>query len=495
MPPQVDQAQAAGQAANGGAGAGEAGFPHGLDSGLAKAAPVADDLNQKTYRSYRRRLTLFSKQCSRRGNNVAVEGAFLVLSLLRVTAWEAAEQLNLDELEASPDPFSPIFQLLDRLYQYEDDVELPGRCEEFFQEFSRQKGEELQAYIIRHATLRMKMKEVGIDVPDLLAGWHLLSRAGVPKWTHLQVKSLCNGVLTYEKVSQALMKMGGGDHKPSMRDLYKKTSSNQESGYYVEYDNEPHIFFEEQHEDDWYQNEDLYYEDAYYNAEIYESEIQDDDVPAELVQAAEEMDDAYLNYVDSRRKMKEIALSRGFFPVVAIPPDWNPGSSSKGKSSPKGKGSQKEKERARDRKRAASGSMPSTDALLPESEGLRPRTKQRPPQMQQDPPERDRTLHMDLASSDTAFKTVPTSRSRTSPWLSMKAKSTPCRSTSTRTTTMLCSLKFRLGVPFLILELPDQWSEMKYGKDGSVCWPRLARAKKLRWKRKSEISGSEMERR
>ena len=50
--------QQAQQAAN---GAEEAvgGFQRGLDSGLAKSAPSAVGLSQKTYRSYRRRLELF----------------------------------------------------------------------------------------------------------------------------------------------------------------------------------------------------------------------------------------------------------------------------------------------------------------------------------------------------------------------------------------------------------------------------------------------------
>ena len=44
----------------------------GLDSGLAKACPSTDNLNQKSYRSFRRRLELFQRQCSRRGREVAV---------------------------------------------------------------------------------------------------------------------------------------------------------------------------------------------------------------------------------------------------------------------------------------------------------------------------------------------------------------------------------------------------------------------------------------
>ena len=205
-------------------GGGQASFQRGLDSGLAKAAPSADKLDSKSYRSYRRRLLLFSKQCSRRGSNVAVEGASLTLSLLQDSAWEAAEQLNIDDIEADSDAFRPILMLSDRLYQYEEHVELPSRCEEF-QEFSRMKGEEMQAYFIRHATFRKKMLEVKVEVPDLLAGWHLLARAGVPKWTHLQVKSLYGGVLSYQKVAQALLKMFGGDHKPNTSPMRKISSA------------------------------------------------------------------------------------------------------------------------------------------------------------------------------------------------------------------------------------------------------------------------------
>ena len=314
----------------------------GLDSGLAKAAPSAEKLDSKSYRSYRRRLLLFAKQCSRRGNNVAVEGAYLTLSLLQDSAWEAAEQLNIDDIENEADPFAPILRLLDRLYQFEEDVELPSRCEEFFQDFSPLKGEEMQAYLIRHATLRKKMLEVKVEVPDLLAGWHLLSRAGAPKWTHLQVKTLCGGVLSYTKVAQALLKMFGGDHKPNAKDLFRSTGGH-ESSYVVD-DYDDAYYYEElddYHDDGWW-------EDEAYAAEHFgdDEPPADDDVPEDVELAVEEMEDAYINYVDSRRKMKEIALARGFCPIVAVPPSDFGGSDygkSYGKGKSKGKGRAKGK--------------------------------------------------------------------------------------------------------------------------------------------------------
>ena len=150
----------------------------GLDSGLAKTAPVGENLSQKSYRSYRRRLVLFSKQCHRRGRDTAVEGAFLAVRLLGDAAWEATEHLDLDALEASEKPFDVITKLLDGLYQYEELVEVPSRCEEFFQEFSRTKGEDMQSYLVRHMTMMKRMKEIKVEIPKLLAGWHLLTCRG-----------------------------------------------------------------------------------------------------------------------------------------------------------------------------------------------------------------------------------------------------------------------------------------------------------------------------
>ena len=339
------------------------GFVRGLDSGLAKSAPTAEGLNAKTYRAYRRRLLLFSKQCGRRGVSVAVEGAFLAISLLQDTAWDATEQLNLDEIERSSEPFQPIFKLLDRLYQHEEDVELPARCEEFFQEFSRLKNEEMQAYILRHATLQKKLKEVGITLPDLLSGWHLLSRAGVPRWTHLQVKALCGGTLEYNKVAQALLKVFGGDHRPNQKDLFR--GSGETSQAFVNDVNEE-IYYDDADEG-WYDygsgyvdylpEDEVYWEDeAEAVVEGDTANYDDDGGIDEYENAAEAMEEAYMNYVDSRRRMRDIALSRGFFPVVAMPPsDWMSPSGrhekgkSKGKGRAKGKGKSKGKGKGGDK--------------------------------------------------------------------------------------------------------------------------------------------------
>ena len=157
--------QQAGATANGAHGQGE--FNRGLDSGLAKAAPSAVGLTQTTYRSFRRRLDLFSRLCRRRGQGVALEGAYLVLSQLQDVAWEATEGLDYDDMELSDDPFKPLVAILDKLFQHEEEVELPERCQEFFEKFARERGEELQAYLVRHQSMLRKLKELAVDIPPL----------------------------------------------------------------------------------------------------------------------------------------------------------------------------------------------------------------------------------------------------------------------------------------------------------------------------------------
>eukprot|EP00913_Durusdinium_trenchii_P000385 g353.t1 len=165
-----------------------------------------------------------------------------------------------------------------------------------------------------------KMNEVKVQIPNLLAGWHLMTRAGVPKWTHVQIKALCQGELEYEKVQKALMKMFGGDHKPNTKDL--RTGGKDETFYEEEwevYDDEK--AYEMTEEYDWPEEE------------AYEAD-EDEEWPEELDEAYDQCDEAYISYLESRRRMRELALSRGFYPVVAIPPDDNGG----GRSSWKGGG-------------------------------------------------------------------------------------------------------------------------------------------------------------
>ena len=91
----------------------------GLDGGLAKACPSTERLSQRSYRSFRRRLELFERQCHRRSIEAAIEGALLLISRLNDLAWDATEALDFAALESSSTPFKPIYGILDSIYQYQ----------------------------------------------------------------------------------------------------------------------------------------------------------------------------------------------------------------------------------------------------------------------------------------------------------------------------------------------------------------------------------------
>ena len=148
--------------------------------------------------------------------------------------WDALEGLDLDALKAATDPFKEITDVLDVLFEHEREVEMPTKCEEFFNKFGRTKGETLQAYLVRHASEVKNMREVGVDLPDLLAGWHMLIRATTPNWMLPQAKALCQGRLETARVRSALLKMFGGDSKPSPKDLHRPARGRHEEEHMAE---------------------------------------------------------------------------------------------------------------------------------------------------------------------------------------------------------------------------------------------------------------------
>ena len=139
--------------------------------------------------------------------------------------------------------------MLDGLYQYEELVEVPSRCEEFCQEFFRNRGEDMQSYLVRHMAMMKRMKQINVEIPKLLAGWHLLTHARVPKWTHVQVKSMCGGELDYDKVSLTLMRMFGRDHRPNPKDLQRHR---REKAFHEEEQAADDCYYEDENYEDWF---------------------------------------------------------------------------------------------------------------------------------------------------------------------------------------------------------------------------------------------------
>ena len=291
------------------------GYVARLDGGLAKTCPEGRDLTRQNYRSYRRRVKIFKMCCTKRGAACVGEGALLMLQLLEGHAWTACESIEIESFEDAEDPFEDILQALDKLYHYDDQVELPNRIEKFFQEFGRLKGENLQEYLLRHQQEVSRLKELGVELPDMIVGWHMLARSGVPPWQLPTVRSACKQRLSSDKVREALVMMFGADSKPNVKDIpIRGRRVEHEEANWLD-DDVPHFYLDD--EEPWEE-----YEDEAYVADSYEDpwwdEVPPAEVPEELDEAYDDAEEAYVNWVDSRRRMKELANSRGFYPVVAL---------------------------------------------------------------------------------------------------------------------------------------------------------------------------------
>ena len=189
----------------------------GLDGGLARALPSDFDGKQSNYRDYRRRVELFQKLCKRRGTECTAEGALTLLQCLPTAAWEATKYLDLAEVE-KPHGFDLIIKALDKLHRYDDSVEAPMRCTDYFEKFARKPGETINEFQVRERDMRHRLSEVGIDLPEAVSGWIVLSRSGIPAWQEPQVRALCGGTLTPDRVFESLKQLYGGDHQAERRD-------------------------------------------------------------------------------------------------------------------------------------------------------------------------------------------------------------------------------------------------------------------------------------
>ena len=81
-------------------------------------------------------------------------------------------------------------------------------------------------------------------------------------------------------------------------------------------------------------------DDAYLGYDHDDTVEDDEDVPEELNTSYDQCEEAYLGYLEARKRMRDLANARGFYPIVALADD-NPRSTaprSRGKDGKKGKG-------------------------------------------------------------------------------------------------------------------------------------------------------------
>jgi hypothetical protein len=75
-----------------------------------------------------------------------------------------------------------ILKELDKTFQYDDQVqvEMPRAFEKFFYDgLSRRDGQTLINYVADHREYLMEVERHGVNIPEKVAGWLLLRRAGL----------------------------------------------------------------------------------------------------------------------------------------------------------------------------------------------------------------------------------------------------------------------------------------------------------------------------
>ena len=335
------------------------------DSTLAKACPSLQGLTKKTYRQMRIRLQTYRSMAKRRGEEEEADAAFLLLNQVQDYHFWAVENFDHTLLDTT-NPYDAVMSLLDDAFKYTPEVEVPARCTDFFHAFFREKNETLEKYNVRHATQLRLLEGLGCTLPELLKVWHYMSRGGFQESQWPALRSLMGSDHNLENAKKAAVRMFGSESMPDGKTLEvtKRTLIMKIDGKKVEemvwYGEEEGNY--EGEEDAWWSSEwddEAYYYDDWQSEwpadweEAYVEEGADGDaeVPEELEKLADETDELLITWMDSRKKMNELARSRGFYPVMAVPPELAqsyggggaPRTASKGKGKGKGKGKSKQK--------------------------------------------------------------------------------------------------------------------------------------------------------
>ena len=283
------------------------------------------------YKEYRKRLLLYSKKMTLA--NRSSETVFNVLCTLKGRAWDATEDIPMDELEGSG-AMNKILERLDKVFKYDAITELPGDFESFFCTLQRRKGATLQEYAGDFERALRKLEGHNVTLPDKVVGWYFMRRAGLSQaQRQLIMSSIGAETLSLETVRKAMNFVIGQDSVPDP-DGYKSsprwTKPYKNEAIYYEDDVPLEQIYEEQGYDPEYWDEgQAGHDGGNESAEEFEDEmilLANDDLTADY-------DDVMAGYTEARQKLNQMRMSRGYYPVVAMVPDQMTY-----KGPPKGKG-------------------------------------------------------------------------------------------------------------------------------------------------------------
>lgn len=118
-------------------------------------------------------------------------------------------------------------------------------------------------------------------------------------------------------MQRAFLKVFGGDHKPNFKDISSSSNRGHRNEWFWEEDADDEYYEEEgddDDDDDWYCE--TFYEDDANNQE-------QDEGPDKLESAHDQLDETYISYIESRKRIKELASS-GIQRLLCFGRPWRP---------------------------------------------------------------------------------------------------------------------------------------------------------------------------
>ncbi len=136
---------------------------------------------------------------------------------------------------------------IDATYKYDTRTEMPTEFENFFMKLGRKPRETLLDYTTRFTVTHRKIKGHGVVLPDEVAGWMMMRKAGLSKSETTAILSQVGKDLMPETVEHALKLTLGLDNAPSSKaDVrYVEEAYDPDETYYAE------DYYEEYGDDIW----------------------------------------------------------------------------------------------------------------------------------------------------------------------------------------------------------------------------------------------------
>ena len=319
------------------------------------------------YREYRARVLLYKQKMDLQKR--PKEATINLLTSLSDIAWRQVEHLASSAPEAS-DGFDQVLRVLDKTFKYDDRVEMPKAIDRFFYQLGRRNEQTLMSYTADYREAYRDLQKHKITLPDAVCAWILLKRSGLSAEQRQMVMTQVGTNMTEANIEEAFYLLYGQDYRG--RASFGNTSKGKGKGSKSWYPRRNQAYnvseideiYEAADDTAYYENaetfdpeddefpdydEDFEGEDAfeYHEVSPHSNAFEDgNDGYYEYPEGEDpEAEEAYASYLDARRRFAEIKSNRGFWPVVAMPPDAASPSSSQRpftpSSSPSRKGSSK----------------------------------------------------------------------------------------------------------------------------------------------------------